>query len=75
MPIRIQIPSPMRQHTDNKAVVEVAGATVQAALDDRAVTDYLLEQPTVIGPSLEEFAPLVEGVAAEAVLPREVSVV
>jgi molybdopterin converting factor small subunit len=24
----------MRQHTDNKAVVEVSGGTVQAALDD-----------------------------------------
>jgi molybdopterin converting factor small subunit len=34
MPVRIQIPTPMRQHTDNKAVVEVAGSTVQAALDD-----------------------------------------
>jgi hypothetical protein len=35
----------------------------------------LLEQPTLIGPSLEEFAPLVEGVSAEAALPREASVV
>lgn len=34
MPVRIQIPTPMRQHTDNKAVVEVSGGTVQAALDD-----------------------------------------
>jgi sulfur-carrier protein len=33
MPIRVQIPAPMRQHTDGLTVVEVAGATVQAALD------------------------------------------
>lgn len=34
MPVRIQIPTPMRQHTNNLAVVEVGGDTVQAALDD-----------------------------------------
>ncbi len=33
MSIRVQIPAPMRQHTDNLTVVEVAGTTVQAALD------------------------------------------
>ena len=33
MSIRIQIPAPMRQHADNQTVVEVAGTTVQAALD------------------------------------------
>jgi MoaD family protein len=34
MSIRIHIPTPMRQHTEGQAVVEAAGATVQAALDD-----------------------------------------
>lgn len=34
MPIRVQIPTPMRQHTEGKAIVEVAGSTVQAALND-----------------------------------------
>ena len=34
MAIKIQIPTPMRQHTDNKTTVEVAGNTVQAALAD-----------------------------------------
>jgi sulfur-carrier protein len=34
MPVKVQIPTPMRQHTEGKAVVEVGGATVQAALDD-----------------------------------------
>ncbi len=32
MSIRVQIPAPMRQHTDGLTVVEVAGTTVQAAL-------------------------------------------
>jgi MoaD family protein len=34
MSIRIHIPTPMRQHTGGQAVVEVSGATVQAALAD-----------------------------------------
>lgn len=34
MPIRVQIPTPMRQHTEGKPLVEVSGATVQAVLDD-----------------------------------------
>jgi molybdopterin synthase sulfur carrier subunit len=34
MPVRIHIPTPMRQHTEGQAVVETTGATVQAALDD-----------------------------------------
>jgi MoaD family protein len=36
MPIRIQIPTPMRQHTDGKATVEASGATVQSVFDDLA---------------------------------------
>jgi sulfur-carrier protein len=32
--IRVQIPTPMRQHTDGQATVEAQGATVQAVLDD-----------------------------------------
>ena len=34
MAIRVQIPTPMRQHTEGKPAVEVSGATVQAVLDD-----------------------------------------
>jgi molybdopterin converting factor small subunit len=34
MAIKIHVPTPMRQHTDGQATVEVGGATVQAALDD-----------------------------------------
>ena len=33
MSIRIQIPTPMRQHTDGQPVVEVTAATVQGLLD------------------------------------------
>ena len=34
MSVRIHIPTPMRQHTEGQAVVEVGGGTVQAALDE-----------------------------------------
>jgi sulfur-carrier protein len=34
MSVRVHIPTPMRQHTQGQAVVEVSGSTVQAALDD-----------------------------------------
>jgi MoaD family protein len=34
MAVRVQIPTPMRQHTEGNAVVEVKGATVQDVLDN-----------------------------------------
>ena len=34
MSVRVHIPTPMRQHTEGQATVEVTGGTVQAALDD-----------------------------------------
>ena len=34
MSIRIQIPTPMRPHTENLATVEAIGATVQALLEN-----------------------------------------
>src|SRR4051812_46940807 len=34
MPIRVHIPTPMRQHTENQAVVELAGASVKEVLDN-----------------------------------------
>ena len=34
MPVRVHIPTPMREHTNKQAVVEASGATVQAVLDD-----------------------------------------
>jgi MoaD family protein len=34
MAVKVQVPTPMRQHAEGKTTVEVAGATVQAVLDD-----------------------------------------
>jgi molybdopterin synthase sulfur carrier subunit len=34
MAIKVQIPTPMRQHTEGQAVVEVSGTTVQTVLTD-----------------------------------------
>lgn len=34
MAIKINIPTPLREHTQGKTVVETGGATVKAALDD-----------------------------------------
>ena len=34
MAVKVQIPTPMRQHTEGKAAVEASGATVKAVLDD-----------------------------------------
>ena len=34
MPVKVEIPSPLREHTGGKTEVAVSGATVQAALDD-----------------------------------------
>ncbi len=34
MSIRVQIPTPMRQHTEGKTTVEAGGATVRAVLGD-----------------------------------------
>ena len=36
MSIRIHIPTPMRQHTEGQASVEVAGETINSALGDLA---------------------------------------
>ncbi len=46
MSVKIEIPSPLREHTGGKTEVAVAGATVQAALDD------LVKQYPAIGPKL-----------------------
>jgi len=34
MSVRVQIPTPMRPHTENQSLVEVSGATVQAVLEN-----------------------------------------
>ncbi len=52
MSIRIHIPTPLRQHTEGQAVVEVDAATVQGALDELgrkypAITQRLFENGQV----------------------------
>jgi sulfur-carrier protein len=34
MPVKVQIPTPMRQHTEGKPTVEASGATVKAVLEN-----------------------------------------
>jgi molybdopterin synthase sulfur carrier subunit len=34
MPVKVNIPTPMRQHTDNQAVVEATGTSVKDLLDN-----------------------------------------
>jgi sulfur-carrier protein len=46
MPVKIEIPTPLREHTAGKADVEVKGGTVQEALAD------LVKQYPAIGPKL-----------------------
>jgi molybdopterin converting factor small subunit len=46
MPVKVQIPTPMREQAGGKAEVEVTGTTVKAALDD------LLRQYPAVGPKL-----------------------
>lgn len=48
MPVKVEIPSPLREHTGGLVDVYVQGATVQAALDD------LVRQYPAIGPKLFE---------------------
>lgn len=52
MAIRVHIPTPMRQHTENQAIVDASGTTVQAALEDvgrkfPAVTQRIFENGQV----------------------------
>jgi molybdopterin synthase sulfur carrier subunit len=52
MPVTIHIPTPMRQHTEGQASVQVTGTTVQSALGDLggkypALTQRLFENGQV----------------------------
>jgi sulfur-carrier protein len=46
MPVKIEIPSPLREQAGGKTEVPVSGSTVQAALDD------LVRQYPALGPKL-----------------------
>jgi len=45
MAVKVEIPSPLREHTGGQTEVAVSGSTVQAALDD------LVRQFPSIGPN------------------------
>lgn len=52
MPVKIHIPTPMRQHTENQAVVDASGTTVKALLDNLsqkypAITERLFDKGQV----------------------------
>jgi len=52
MSVRIQIPTPLRQHTEGQAIVEVSGGTVQGVLDALgqkfpAITQRIMENGQV----------------------------
>ena len=45
MAIKMQIPTPMRQHTEGKTTVEASGGTVQAVLADLGAKYPALAEP------------------------------
>ena len=55
MAITVQIPAPMRAHTDGATCVEVSGATVQAALADLGVKHPALIERMFDGAALKRF--------------------
>jgi molybdopterin synthase sulfur carrier subunit len=55
MPIKVNIPTPMRQHTGGSATVEVQGGTVQAALDALGQKHPEITQRMFDGPQLKRF--------------------
>jgi MoaD family protein len=58
MAIRVQIPTPMRQHTENQTTVEASGGTVQALLND-LVTKYPgLQQRLFLNGQVRQFVNL-----------------
>jgi sulfur-carrier protein len=56
--IRVQIPTPMRQHTQDQATVEAKGATVQAVLDDLGAKFPALTQRLFTDGKLKQFVNL-----------------
>lgn len=44
MAIKVQIPTPMRQHTEGQTTVEAGGSTVRAVLDDLSAKFPALSQ-------------------------------
>lgn len=58
MSVKVQIPTPMRQHTDSQATVEASGATVQAVLDQLGAKYPALTQRLFKDGQLKQFVNL-----------------
>ena len=58
MSIRVHIPTPMRPHTENQAVVEVQGGTVQSLLDNLGAKYPALTQKLFDNGQLRRFVNL-----------------
>jgi MoaD family protein len=58
MSIRVQIPTPLRQHTGDRSTVEAAGGTVQAVLDDLGAKYPALTQRLFADGRLKQFVNL-----------------
>jgi molybdopterin synthase sulfur carrier subunit len=58
MSVKVHIPTPMRQHTEGQIVVEAAGATVKAVLDDLGARHPALTQKLFIDGKVRQFVNL-----------------
>jgi molybdopterin converting factor small subunit len=58
MAIKVHIPTPMRQHTNNQTVVEASGATVRAVLDDLGTKHPAITGRIFDGGRLKQFVNL-----------------
>ena len=58
MPVKVHIPTPMRQHTQGQAVVEAKGATVKAVLDDLGARHPALTQKLFDNGKVRQFVNL-----------------
>ena len=58
MSVRVQIPTPLRPHTQDQATVEAAGATVQAVLADLGTKYPALTQRLFTDGKLKQFVNL-----------------
>jgi sulfur-carrier protein len=58
VPVRVQIPTPLRPHTQDKATVEAAGGTVQAVLADLGSQYPALTQRLFTDGKLKQFVNL-----------------
>ncbi len=58
MPVRVQIPTPLRPHAGDQATVEAAGGTVKAVLDDLGAKYPALTQRLFADGRLKQFVNL-----------------